>query len=86
MTKSPLPWFVVLLTILVVPDHAVGLRRLLHGAEHHSEETATAGSADNYLEQLQSQGITPDQRLNQVLGVEGLNEEGINTLLQKVQG
>ena len=84
MVKHHRCWFVILLTLLAVPCHA-GNRRLLHAGEHH-EETPTAGSVDNYLEQLQSQGITPDQRLNQLLGVEGLNEEGINTLLQDVQG
>lgn len=84
MVKVHPCWSVIVLTLLAVPCHA-GHRRLLHAGEHH-EETPAAGSVENYLDQLQSQGITPEQRLNQVLGVEGLNEEGINTLLQDVQG
>lgn len=71
--------------LLAVPSKASGHRRLLQGGSHSDSEPET-GSAEDYLTQLQAQGITPDQRLIQVLGVTGLDEDGVNTLLQDVQG
>ena len=77
----------IVLAVLAVPCSAAGHRRLLHGGSHsESEEAAELVDASSFLGQLQLQGITPEQRLEQVLGVESLNEEGINTLLQDVQG
>ena len=85
MNKSQLCWAAVLAVLVAVPSKALGHRRLLHGGSHSDSEPET-GSAQDYLTQLQAQGITPDQRLIQVLGVTGLDEDGINTLLQDVQG
>ena len=77
----------VILALLAVPGNSAGHRRLLHGGSHaESEEPAGSADASSYLNQLQTQGITPDQRLKQVLGVDTLGEEGINTLLSDVQG
>lgn len=84
MTKHLLCLSLAILAVLAVPGNAAGHRRLLHGGSHSESEEAT--DASNFLGQLQLQGITPDQRLKQVLGVGSLNEEGINTLLQDVQG
>lgn len=75
------------LAVCAVPGSAAGHRRLLHGGSHtESEEAAELVDATSFLGQLQMQGISPDQRLKQVLGVGSLNEESINTLLQDVQG
>lgn len=85
MAQHCLCWCLVILALLAVPGHSVGHRRLLHGGSHSESEEPTA-DAFNYLNQLHTQGVTPDQRLKQVLGVDSLSEEGINILLQDVQG
>lgn len=86
MTKTFLCLSLAILAVLAAPGNAAGHRRLLHGGSHSESEGAAEVDASSFLGQLQSQGITPDQRLTQVLGVGSLNEEGINTLLQDVQG
>lgn len=87
MAKHLLCLSLAVLSVLAVPGNAAGHRRLLHGDSHsESEEATEMVDASSFLGQLQLQGITPDQRLKQVLGVESLDEESINTLLQDVQG
>lgn len=86
MTKHHLCWSVLILALIAVPGDALGHRRLLHDGVDHGAEEQESATVESFLDQLQMQGITPVQRLNQVLGVEGLNEEGVNTLLQDIQG
>ena len=85
MPKASLCWAALVAVLLAVPAEATGHRRLLHGGSHPDSESEAESSTD-YLSQLQSQGISPDQRLIRVLGGNGLDEEGLNTLLQDVQG
>lgn len=87
MAQHCLCWCVVILALLAVPGNSLGHRRLLHGGSHpDSEEPAGSADASSYLDQLQTHGVTPDQRLKQLLGADSLDEEGVNTLLQDVQG
>lgn len=62
------------------------VRRLLHDT---SDADSGSVSSTNFLDVLQSQGITAAERLDQVLSVPvstALNENDVNTLLQDVQG
>lgn len=86
MRKTFLCLSLAILAVLAVPGNAIGHRRLLHGGSHSESEEGAELDASSFLGQLQSQGITPGQRLTQVLGVGSLNEEAINALLQDVQG
>lgn len=65
-------------------------RRLLHAGEHHSDTDADENvSSTSYLESLQAQGVTPTERLDQMLSGDasaGLNEDAVNSLMQTVQG
>lgn len=68
------------------PSRSLSVRKLLHDT---SDADSDSVSSTNFLDVLQSQGITAAERLDQVLSVPvstALNENDVNTLLQDVQG
>lgn len=93
MARATMPYALLLLTLLaggccalVGQPRASAARRLLHDSSSSDSDTAPS---ESYLDTLQAQGLTSAERLDQVLGVPasgGLDEDGVNTLLQDVQG
>lgn len=77
---------VAISSVQASPSGSLSVRKLLQDT---SDANSDSVSSTNFLDVLQSQGITAAERLDQVLSVPvstALNEDGVNTLLQDVQG
>lgn len=96
MARAVLPCallFFVLLSACTAarPSYSLHLstRRLLHAGHSHETADEDAADATNYLSSLQTEGVTPTERIDQIVSVDptvGLNEDAVNSLMSSIQG